>query len=106
MIISNIKDYKNGWFIGDFEPSIFKNAFFEIAHHKHEKNEETTPHTHKVTTELNYIIKGKLRVSGNTLEEGDIWIYEKNDISDVEFLEDSELIVIRWPSIPTDKYIV
>ena len=38
MIISNIGEYKNGWFIGDFEPSIFKNTFFEIAHHKHKKN--------------------------------------------------------------------
>ncbi|GIR20236.1 hypothetical protein CM15mP35_04970 [bacterium] len=37
MIISNIGEYKNGWFIGDFEPSIFKNTFFEIAHHKHKK---------------------------------------------------------------------
>jgi quercetin dioxygenase-like cupin family protein len=91
MIISNIGEYKNGWFIGDFEPSIFK---------------ETTPHTHKVTTELNYILKGKLHVSGNILKSGDIWIYEKNEISDVQFLEDSELMVIRWPSIPTDKYIV
>lgn len=106
MIISNITNYKNGWFIGDFEPSIFQNTFFEIAHHKHNKDEKTTPHTHKVTTELNYILKGKLNVSGNILKSGDIWIYEKNEISDVKFLEDSELMVIRWPSIPTDKYIV
>jgi len=42
----------------------------------------------------------------NILKSGDIWIYEKNEISDVQFLEDSELMVIRWPSIPTDKYIV
>ncbi len=106
MIISNIKDYERGWFIGDFEPSIFKNTFFEVAHHKYKKGEETIRHTHKVTTELNYVIKGKLQVSGNTLKEGDIWIYEKNDISDVEYLEDCELMVVRWPSIPSDKYIL
>jgi hypothetical protein len=24
----------------------------------------------------------------------------------VEFLEDSELIIVRWPSIPSDKYML
>ena len=33
-----------------------------------------------------------------------MWIYEPNEVSDVEFLEDSELIIVRWPSIPSDKY--
>ena len=33
-----------------------------------------------------------------------MWIYEPWDISDVEFLEDTDLMIIRWPSIPSDKY--
>ena len=39
------------------------------------------------------------------LTAGDMWIYHANDISDVEFITDVELIVIRWPSIPSDKYL-
>jgi hypothetical protein len=35
-----------------------------------------------------------------------MWIYEANEVSDVEFLSDVELIVIRWPSVPSDKYEV
>ena len=101
---SNINNFKGGWFVGDFDPSIFKNPFFEVAHHKHEKCCETFPHYHKVTQELNYIIKGELMVSGKHLKTGDMWIYEANEISDVEFLEDSELVIVRWPSIPSDKY--
>ena len=30
MKIYNINDMKAGWFIGDFEPSVFKNPFFEF----------------------------------------------------------------------------
>ena len=37
MIQANIVDFKLGWFVGNFEPSIFKNPFFEVAHHKHKK---------------------------------------------------------------------
>ena len=101
---SNINKFNGWWFVGDFDPSIFKNPFFEVAHHKHEKGCDTFPHYHKVTQELNYIIKGELMVSGKHLKTGDMWIYEANEISDVEFLEDSELMIVRWPSIPSDKY--
>ena len=56
MIQANIVDFKAGWFVGDFEPSIFKNPFFEVAHHSHTKGQQTFPHYHAVTNELNYII--------------------------------------------------
>lgn len=103
---ANIKEFKSGWFVGDFEPSIFKNPFFEVAHHRHTKGQKTFPHYHAVTNELNYIVSGELIVSGQHLKTGDMWIYEPNEISDVKFLDDVHLIVIRWPSIPTDKYMV
>jgi len=102
----NIKDFKAGWIVGDFEPSIFKNPFFELAHHTHKAGCDTHPHTHKVTTELNYIVRGSMMVSGQLLTSGDAWVYEPNDVSDVEFLEDTDLIILRWPSIPSDKYMV
>lgn len=103
---ANIADFKAGWFVGDFEPSIFKNPFFEVAHHKHKKGCETFPHFHKVTNELNYIVSGELKVDGKFMFAGDMWIYEPNEVSKVEFLADSELIIVRWPSIPSDKYSV
>ena len=35
MIVKNISEFTNGWFIGNFDPSIFKNEYFEVAHHRH-----------------------------------------------------------------------
>ena len=104
MIVDNIENFKGGWFVGDFKPSLFKNPFFEVAHHKHAKGCETFPHYHAVTNELNYIVRGELMVSGKLLSQGDMWIYEPNEVSDVENITDNELIVVRWPSIPSDKY--
>ena len=101
---ANIADFKAGWFVGDFEPSIFKNPFFEVGHHSHKKNDQTFPHYHQVTNELNYIVRGEMMVDKKHLKAGDMWIYEPWDISDVEFLEDTDLMIIRWPSIPSDKY--
>ena len=104
MIISNINAYKNGWFIGDFEPSLLRTSAFEVAHHFYPKGFKGTPHVHKISTEYNYIVSGRLTASGKELCSGDFFIYEPMDVSDVEFLEDTNLIIVKTPSMPQDKY--
>ena len=106
MIFSNIKQYKMGWFIGNFEPTLLKTPDFEIAHHSYKKGFTAVPHIHKIATEYNYIVSGLLIAGGKHLEKGDIFIFEPNEIADVVFLEDSELIIIKTPSVVGDKYEV
>jgi|TARA_R110002167_G_scaffold55962_3_gene158945 hypothetical protein len=106
MKTANIRDYKGGWFVGDFEPSIFQNPFFEVSHQHHKQGTESEPHTHMVTTEITYILKGRATVSGLDMISGDIFVYEKEDIADVKFLEDTDIVIVRWPSIPSDKYLI
>jgi quercetin dioxygenase-like cupin family protein len=106
MDVFNIEDFREGWFIGNFTPSIFKNPFFEVAHHKHTAGTVGKPHTHKISEEVTYIVKGCLNASGVVLKSGDMFIYHPNEVADVVFLEDTDLIVIKWPSVPNDKYDV
>ena len=101
-----IDDMFNGWFIGNFEPSVFKNPFFEVAHHKHPAGYITPKHTHKIAHELTYIVKGKLSVGGKILKSGDMFLYEPNEIADAVILEDVSLVVVKWPSVPSDKYML
>ena len=103
---ASIDKMTNGWFIGDFEPSILQTKEFEVAHHFYAKGFKGTPHTHKVATEYNYVVRGKARVSGLIVEPGDIFIYLPGEVSDVEFLEDTDLIIVKTPSLPEDKYDV
>ena len=112
MDVKHINDFTNGWFIGAFEPSLFKNPFFEVAHQHHPKGKIGDKHLHKLTTEVTYIVKGSMIIKDKhlkrdrTLSTGNMFTFFPNEVSDVEFLEDSDLIVVRWPSIPTDKYMV
>jgi quercetin dioxygenase-like cupin family protein len=85
---------------------LLKTKDFEIGHHFYIKGFVGESHTHKISTEYNYILSGKLIASGKTLETGDIFIYEPNDVSNVTFLEDTNLIIIKTPSVPQDKYLV
>lgn len=106
MDVNNIKNFKMGWFIGNFEPALFKTPEFEVAHHFYPKGFIGTPHTHKVAVEVNYVVRGSLIASGRRLSTGDIFTYHPNEIADVEYLEDTDLVIVKFPSLPEDKYIV
>jgi quercetin dioxygenase-like cupin family protein len=105
MILRRMDEFVGGWFVGDFEPTVHKTKDFEVCYKVHEKGEQWDAHYHK-GTEINYLIRGKMIIGGQLLVEGDVFILEPYEISDPEFLEKCELIVVKVPSDPEDKYVV
>lgn len=95
---------KGGWFVGDFEPTTYKTDQFEVSYKLHYKNEEWPKHYHKLSTEINFLIKGKMMINETLIESGKIFIIEKNESVKPIFLENCELIVIKTPSVKNDKY--
>lgn len=107
MIIGNINQCVNGWFVGDFEAAVFRTALAECAHHHYPQGYKGPSHTHRVAVEVNYVLSGSCVVNGtHVCKAGDIFVYEPNDVSDVQFLEDTNLIIFKSPSVPGDKYNV
>ena len=97
---------KGGWFVGDFEPSAFRTKNFEVAFTKHTKGQQWETHFHKVATEITMVISGKIQINDQVFVSGDIFVIYPNEIAAPQFLEDSEVIVIKTPSDVNDKYIV
>lgn len=106
MDIVNGKIMKEGWFIGDFEPSAHRTSSFEVCYKLHKKNEVWPIHYHKIAIEINYLMKGKMIIKDIELNAGDIFTIYPCEIVDPVFLEDCELIVVKIPSIVDDKYII
>lgn len=106
MKVYKMSDMIGGWFIGDFEPTTFNTENFEVCYKQHPKGEEWDTHYHKISTEINYIIRGEMMINDDLLKEGDIFILEPNEVSKPEFLTDCELIVVKTPSAKNDKYII
>ena len=106
MIISNINDYKSGWFIGDFEPTCLKTKDFEVCYKIHKKDEKWDTHYHRVATEINYLIEGKMTLQNTTLKSGDVFIINPYEIADPVFIEDCKILIVKTPSIKNDKIIV
>ena len=97
--------HDGAWFIGNFEPTIFKTNMFEVGHLFIKKDEITPVHFHQNHKEFNYIIKGKMSINNKILEKGDIFVFDENVISVPFFYEDTEIICIKTPSCPGDKVI-
>jgi quercetin dioxygenase-like cupin family protein len=93
-----------GWFVGDFEPTAFKTKDVEVCFGTHKKGERPRPHFHKIAPEITYVIRGKVQVNGQVFEQGDIFVIDPMEVSTPIILEDSEVIVVKVPSLPEDKY--
>jgi quercetin dioxygenase-like cupin family protein len=106
MKVTRIEDYKGGWFIGNFEPSSFKTKDFEVCFKHHTKGEKWDIHYHKVGTEINYLVKGKMKIQKVELNEGDVFVLYPYEVADPEFLEDCTVLIIKTPSVPDDKFII
>ncbi len=108
MITGNIKDYtkdNKSWIVGNFDPAFFKSEF-EMGIHKHKAGENGVIHFHKQSNEINIILKGRMRVNGQELKSGDMFIISPYMISEAYFDEDTALIVLRDKSVPGDKFEV
>lgn len=106
MTVHNIDDFTNGWLIGDFEPSILNTKSFELGVHKCKAGLRGVDHFHKLSTEYNVVITGKIIANGKELGPGSVFVFEPCEISSCEFLEDTILVVARNSSNPQDKILV
>ena len=101
-----IDEFHRGWFIGNFDPSVLKTDQFEVGLLTHTKGEHWPKHYHAIGTEYNVLIKGRMTISGQELGDGDVFIFEPNDIADPIFHEDGTVLCVKVPSVPGDKYEV
>ncbi|NUW73826.1 cupin domain-containing protein [Vibrio mediterranei] len=102
---SRIEDFVRGWFVGGFEPSLYKTTDVEIAVQRFNKGDLEASHCHKIATEITVIISGKAKMNGFILNEGDILSIEPGEYTDFEALEDTVTVVAKLPGALNDKYL-
>ena len=95
-----------GWFIGNFEPSIYKTTHLEVGILTHRKGEQWAAHYHKLGTEYNVLVSGSMKVCDTELTAGDIFVIEPYEIADPIFHEDCTIVCVKLPGNTGDKYIV
>lgn len=106
MDVNNLESMVRGWFVGNFDPSVFKTSACEVGVKKYTKGDYEDSHYHKVATEITVIIEGKVRMAGKEYNAGDIITIHPGDVTDFEALTDVTNVVVKIPGAENDKYIL
>ncbi|MGI1988463.1 hypothetical protein [Shewanella glacialipiscicola] len=101
----NINDFVRGWFVGNFEPSLYKTEDVEVAVQYFKQGDKEASHCHKIATELTLIVSGKARMKDKILNVGDIVKIAPGEFTDFEALEDTITTVVKLPGATNDKYL-
>lgn len=95
-----------GWFIGDFPEAAVRTKDFEVCWQGNSAGNTDKPHVHKIVTEVQLITSGRMVINDVEFGPGDIYVSEPGEEYHAHYLEDTEVVAIKFPSIPDDKYYV
>ena len=101
----DLKKFIKGWFIGDFEPTLFPSKDFEVAIKRYKLNDHEESHTHKISTEYTLIVTGSVLMNDEVYNEDDIIIIDPNEYTNFICLSDVVTCVVKIPSSKNDKYL-
>jgi hypothetical protein len=106
MRLYDAAQFKGGWFVGDFAPSVIQTPLFEVCYKLHAAGEQWDTHYHKLAVEVNYLIEGSMKINDQLLAAPIVFVLDPMEIAKPEFLTDVKLIIVKMPSDTNDKYIV
>jgi quercetin dioxygenase-like cupin family protein len=100
-----LSDFKLGWVVGDFSPSLLKSGQVEVGI-KYFKAGDTEPsHKQIIATELTVVVSGTIRLGNQIYSQGEIVRIAPGIFADFEAISDSALVCIKYPSLPNDKVL-
>lgn len=100
-----LSDFKLGWIIGNFIPSIHRTPEIEIGIKHYIKGQTEARHKQKTAKEITVVISGSIRMENLILQKGQILMIEPGEYADFEAVTDCSLVCIKFPSIPDDKVL-
>lgn len=106
MISSSLDEMVRGWFVGDFEPTVYASSEVEVAIKHYAAGDTEARHVHKVATELTAVVSGTVRMDGRELGAGEILRLEPGEPSDFEAVTDAVVVAVKLPAVAGDKYLV
>ncbi len=105
MKIAKLESMIKGWFVGNFEPSLYKTNDVEVAVKSYKAGDKEAWHYHKIATEITAVLEGRVRMGSGEYRAGDIVVLDPGEGTDFEVLEDALTVVVKIPGANNDKYL-
>ena len=104
MKVGRLDDMVRGWFVGDFEPTLYRTEDVEIAVKHYAAGDEEARHHHKIATEITAVVSGRVRMDGRELGPGEIVTLAPGESSDFAALTDATVVAVKLPGAKDDKF--
>lgn len=105
MKTAHLDDMTKGWFVGNFEPAVYRTKQCEVALKRYHKGDSEARHYHKIATEITVIVSGTVCMFDTLYSSGDIIIVEPGDMTSFEAVTDTVNVVVKIPGENNDKYL-
>jgi len=105
MKVDHLDRMVRGWFVGDFEPTLYPTREVEIAVKHYKSGDHEKLHHHAIATELTVIVAGSARMGGRKIGCGMIVVLEPGEASDFTALTDVTAVAVKVPGAQNDKYV-
>lgn len=102
---ANLKDMVNGWFVGNFVPTLYRTNDVEVAVKTYKAGDHDACHFHKIATEITVIISGDVEMNNKKYQQGDIIVIEPAEASDFRAVTDAVVAAVKIPGANNDKYL-
>lgn len=106
MKTARLSDMLKGWFVGNFEPTLYQTNDVEVAVKTYCAGDCEAAHYHKIAAELTVIVSGFVRMNGVEYCAGDIIMMDPGEVTDFEAVTDAVNVVVKLPGANDDKYVV
>lgn len=105
MKIENLLNMTKGWFVGNFEPSLYKTNGVEVAVKSYKQGDYEESHYHKIATEITVVVDGTVKMNNKIYNKNDIIVLEPGEKTDFEAVTDAINVVVKIPGANNDKYV-
>lgn len=102
---ARIDDMIKGWFVGDFEPTLFRTRDVEVAVKQYRAGDSEAAHYHKIATELTVVTAGTIELNGEQYSAGDVVVIEPSEVAVFRAITDAVTTVVKIPGAADDKYL-
>lgn len=100
-----LEDMVKGWFVGNFNPTLYNTNDVEVGIKKYKAGDAEGKHHHKIATEFTVILNGEVEMNGKRYVDGDIIKIVPGVSSDFKAITDVTTVVVKIPGANNDKYI-
>lgn len=102
---AKLNEMVKGWFVGNFEPTLYKTNDVEVAVKRYRAGDGEAKHYHKIATEVTVVVSGTVRMNGKEYSADDVIVIEPGDATDFCAVTDAVTAVVKLPGANNDKYL-